>query len=312
MKEQYTLSIIITVYNIFSFLEEAILSCFDDLSSVELIIVNDGSSEKMDFDSLLLKYSSVISIKYIKLKKNRGTFIARKVGVRASTGKYVVFLDADDYFIPGAILKIKDHLKESSYDLLLFQYKKNEEILPRFSVEDNILEMTNMTLVTYFNNYPDDFDWSSAGKVYRKGILLDVYSNLDFISQRLVIAEDLLLYSVASIYIKKFNFINYPLYYYRVHEDSITQQLDNNTSQLRMQQLDIIYQYLFFLKDRFYSSKENRFIFEYSLFLIIIERLALGYKYKKNIRYYMKYILAMYKKLGVKFLIKRLLRKILN
>lgn len=65
------------------------------VKDVEVIVVDDGSTNKIDIE-LLKKFN--FKIKYIECKKNLGAASARNIGVKAALGRYISFLDDDDEF----------------------------------------------------------------------------------------------------------------------------------------------------------------------------------------------------------------------
>ena len=65
---------------------------------VEIIVVDDASS-----DETASVCKALSGITYLRLERNQGVAGARNVGILASTGKYVAFLDDDDLRIPGSI-----------------------------------------------------------------------------------------------------------------------------------------------------------------------------------------------------------------
>ena len=92
----YLFSVIVPVYNG----EETISRCIDsvlnqEFEDFELIIVDDGSTDKTS--EICKAYGG--SIKYIR-KENGGVSSARNVGLKAATGKYILFIDSDDYVMP--------------------------------------------------------------------------------------------------------------------------------------------------------------------------------------------------------------------
>ncbi|NVK53926.1 MAG: glycosyltransferase family 2 protein [Flavobacteriaceae bacterium] len=96
-------SIIIPVYNKASFLRETLDSALSQTySNTELVLVNDGSKD--DSLSILEKYQSIFP-KKVRLinQKNSGVSRATNVGIEASIGEYIQFLDADDLLSPNKI-----------------------------------------------------------------------------------------------------------------------------------------------------------------------------------------------------------------
>jgi glycosyltransferase involved in cell wall biosynthesis len=91
-------SVIIPCYNHGKYISNAIQSAKNqDYANLEIIVVDDGST-----DSTRTSLSKHSDIKYI-YQENKGPSSARNKGFKASAGKYIVFLDADDVLYPQAI-----------------------------------------------------------------------------------------------------------------------------------------------------------------------------------------------------------------
>ena len=93
-------SIIIPVHNAEKYVGRAVRSALDqtfDKKKFEVIVVNDASNDNTS--KILDYYSNNIynNIKIINLKKKKGLAYSRNEGIRASSGQYVVALDADDF-----------------------------------------------------------------------------------------------------------------------------------------------------------------------------------------------------------------------
>jgi glycosyltransferase involved in cell wall biosynthesis len=84
-------SIIITTHNRPHFLPRAIHSAFAAGTDIEVIVVDDASS-----DNTAEVCKSFSDIKYVRLERNQGVAGARNVGLRESCGEYITFLDDDD------------------------------------------------------------------------------------------------------------------------------------------------------------------------------------------------------------------------
>ncbi|MGN1362807.1 MAG: glycosyltransferase family 2 protein [Methanobrevibacter sp.] len=98
------ISIIMPVFNKEKNLKEAINSVLNQtLSDIELICVNDGSTDKSL--SILNKYSKKYDFIKIYNQKNQGAAIARNKGMEISKGEYITFLDADDTYIDNNSLE---------------------------------------------------------------------------------------------------------------------------------------------------------------------------------------------------------------
>jgi glycosyltransferase involved in cell wall biosynthesis len=91
-------SVIIPCYNHAEYLQEAFESVWQQkYPALEVIVVDDGSSD--DTKGVVEKSAGV---KYIH-QANQGLSAARNTGIRHSKGELLVFLDADDWLLPGAI-----------------------------------------------------------------------------------------------------------------------------------------------------------------------------------------------------------------
>lgn len=89
-------SIIIPVYNVFSYLERSVKSAISQTySEIEILLIDDGSTDgSEDLCESLAREDSRI---YVYHKKNGGLSDARNFGLEMATGKYIIFLDSDDY-----------------------------------------------------------------------------------------------------------------------------------------------------------------------------------------------------------------------
>ena len=122
------LSIILPIYNVEKYIDECLKSLFNqdiDESYYEIICINDGSTDNTE--AILNKWKS--EHKNIKIfnQKNSGVSRARNVGLDKATGKYIWFIDPDD-FIEGNCFKfIIDSMENNKADLLEISYRECSE-----------------------------------------------------------------------------------------------------------------------------------------------------------------------------------------
>lgn len=98
-KEQMEIkvSVIIPVYNEEKYLDECIKSLLQqDLDAVEIVFVDDGSTDASW--SIIEGYQKEHTNIKLLCNSNQGAGMARNAGIREAAGKYVIFMDADDYY----------------------------------------------------------------------------------------------------------------------------------------------------------------------------------------------------------------------
>lgn len=114
-------SVIIPVYNS----EKTLHRCLDSLlteqcSAAEIILVNDGSRDSSGL--ICREYAENHSnIRFID-KENGGVSTARNAGLDIAFGDFVLFVDSDDYVLPGFFSILDDALRKSPCDLVQFSY----------------------------------------------------------------------------------------------------------------------------------------------------------------------------------------------
>ena len=123
------LSVIIPVYNVSKYLEDNVESLINQtLQNIEFIFVNDGSTDN-SLD-ILKKYSNINSNIKIINQKNSGISVARNNGLKASSGKYICFLDSDDYVEKNYYEKLVNVMESTGADIavsdLIFFWGEND------------------------------------------------------------------------------------------------------------------------------------------------------------------------------------------
>ena len=116
------LSIIIPMYNVEKYIKFCINSVIkNDISDVEILIVNDGSTDSSR--AIMEKYQSEYSQIRVYDKKNEGVSSARNYGLMKSKGDWVWFIDSDDAINQGSLKYIKKEISDrnNKFDILVFK-----------------------------------------------------------------------------------------------------------------------------------------------------------------------------------------------
>lgn len=113
------LSVIIPVYNDQKYLNQCLDSVINQtLKDIEIICVDDGSTD--DSLKILQEYQSKDSRVKVISQENGGAGKARNTGLAIASGKYLSFLDSDDFFEPTMLEESYNKLEESSVDFVVF------------------------------------------------------------------------------------------------------------------------------------------------------------------------------------------------
>ncbi len=116
------LSIIVPVYNVENYLERCIDSLLDqgDFNDYEIILVDDGSKDSSG--TICDSYAKNQDIIRVIHKVNGGLSSARNAGIKESKGKYIMFIDSDDYIKSNSLSMLFACIKAYSLDVLSFNY----------------------------------------------------------------------------------------------------------------------------------------------------------------------------------------------
>jgi len=116
------LSVVVPVYNVEKYLQRCLDSLINQtLNDLEIIVVNDGSQDNSQriIDNYVLRYSGKVKSYQ---KDNGGLSDARNYGVKYISGKYLAFLDSDDWVDVNLYDECVKHLEQNEVDFVNFNY----------------------------------------------------------------------------------------------------------------------------------------------------------------------------------------------
>ena len=215
MKTTYTnkecskdLSIIVPAYNAEKTIRECIDSVISQQTSVdyELIIVNDGSSDKTKEIVTSIKSDKKVLIN----QENKGFSGARNTGIDASVGKYIMFLDSDDMLVGNCIEGMMGKIRKSGADIIQGSYYSFLENTNNFNYskfQDTIVTSTESILKA------PGFPWA---KIYKR----EMFNQLRFPLN--VWFEDTIVCMVLYRMCKKMVVTSDVVYAYRLNPNGIT------------------------------------------------------------------------------------------
>ncbi len=167
-------SIVIPFYDGFPFIEECVNSVLQQrFSSMEVLIVDDRDSAHTG-DCLDALYGGEPRVKVIHREANGGTLCARRDGVLASSGEYVMLMDQDDILAAGALPALDEDLSAAPVDILHFGVKVVAESTAAEDASSGMSEFLKAPVRELFGNdilryqfaQESGFDWQVHHKVY--------------------------------------------------------------------------------------------------------------------------------------------------
>ena len=122
------ISVIVPVYNTEKYVEKCIKSILSQtMDDIEIIIVNDGTKDNSEaiINKCIKENNTKIPIKYFK-KENGGLFDARNYALKYVSGKYISFIDSDDYIEKDLYKNLAKYIDEG-IDLIKFKMQQVDE-----------------------------------------------------------------------------------------------------------------------------------------------------------------------------------------
>jgi glycosyltransferase involved in cell wall biosynthesis len=221
-------SIIIPVHNAEKYLNDCIDSIYSqDISDFEIIFVVNGSNDESENICLMARecHSNIRVI----VTDAVGVSSARNIGLREAQGEYVVFVDADDCLLPGALTAFEETCADMP-DIVTANYLRNKRkrMSGRVSDPDTLtylramldapaffgeLELTWQPIVTY----------CVFAKAFRRQFLVDngIYFDTD-----LAIGEDLIFSMKSALRAELIRCADEAVYYYRPGESTVSSRQD--------------------------------------------------------------------------------------
>ncbi len=218
-------SIILPTYNVGEYIDRCLESCLNQsFKNFEVIVVDDcGQDDSIAIAQLWADKDC--RIKLVHHKRNLGTFHARRTGVESASGKYILFLDPDDYLEINALEALRG-LTIKTPDMLLFgirQVPKQSFYQMSFSVP--VIKNFKYTLskVEKLLNWKG-FSLGTPGKAYKKELVKHAFKNLGISDEvRLIYGEDAFLFAKVLLSVNSIESTQEQIYLYCLNENSITQ-----------------------------------------------------------------------------------------
>ncbi|MBS7212308.1 MAG: glycosyltransferase family 2 protein [Megamonas funiformis] len=209
------ISIIIPIYNVEAYLER----CFDSIrrqisNNFEVICIDDGSKDKSG--EICNKYAKIDSRFKVFHKNNGGVSSARNFGMKMASGKYLAWIDPDDYISDSWYTELEEYLLQD-IDFIFFDYillKNNKKIVKKFAETSKKVEkFILLDEITLEENIQNQL-WRT---IYKKNLMKDI-----IFPENICLMEDYAVLHKIIYNADKIFYLSANLYYYIIRDNSIT------------------------------------------------------------------------------------------
>ncbi len=249
------LSIIVPVFNVEQYLEQCLNSIlYQSFADFEVICIDDASNDHSR--EILEQYALQDErIKVYYNEQNSGLSITRNKGLKYARGKYIFFVDSDDFLAEGILEKIIEKADLLQVEVLSFDTKTLCEFeLPDLynGIRKNEYLGIQIGARAYVEQvYNGDYKCSVCQYLYTKKFLEE--NKLEFIEN--VYHEDEMFMFMVYMYVKKIAFVRMVGYIYRVRAKSIMTDDDKRVS--RIKDLVYLYQYSFIFFEKLKNHEKE-------------------------------------------------------
>ena len=257
-EDERVISIIVPAYNVENFLPTCIESIITQTySHFELIIVNDGSTDSSgDICNSFAKNDARIKVIH---QENKGLVKARQSGLQLASGKYILYIDGDDYVESRFCELLIKETYNFDADIVIGGYIRNyrgrmitvKNILPAGRYEnDEIEKIWDKMIFTgdFFSHGVSTYSW---GKLFKRDILIPIQMA---IPSNITIGED-----AACVYpfiskSSKLVITSASNYHYVQHQSSMLKSFSNVKSEI--EKLSSLFSFMLdFFKDHKFFEK---------------------------------------------------------
>ncbi len=227
--DDVSISIIVPIYNV----EKELPRCVESLigqthKNLEIILVDDGSPDNCP--AMCDEYAKKDSRIRVIHKENGGLSDARNAGILAATGKWLLYVDSDDYIEADSCEKLLSVAEredvdfvQGAYEAISYANECRKTKVYRCSIPHAGNDIYQAREFLIYSIKHDEVVFSAWCRLYRRDFVLS--NNLLYAKGLLF--EDLQLFPFLFFAAKKIAYIDYPFYKYFLRESSIIQSKPN-------------------------------------------------------------------------------------
>ena len=209
------ISIIVPVYNKEKYLRDCVDSILQQTyKDFELILVDDGSKDSSW--NIIKEYADKEERVVPIHQENAGVSAARNAGLDSAQGKWICFVDADDYLPKDGIQILVEHGEKSNADIVNANATRVED-----DKQFKIFNFNNE--IVKGNIYPRLVHFAPWAQLFKRSIIEE--HHLRYV-KGLAYSEDNVFILNYSLYASSIEFVNDSVYNYRINQDSAIQNKD--------------------------------------------------------------------------------------
>ena len=258
--EDHRISVIVPVYNVEDYLDRCITSLTGQtLNEIQIILVDDGSTDKSGV--ICDTYASEDSRITVIHKENEGQGIARNTGLKEATGKYICFLDSDDYLDKNTCELLFETMEGNHADLCTYGYSihvpaagssednkdgsaSSNEIIRTPRISDRLYEGADVVtkyVPHFFGDDPENDElrgFSSCMSCFKNDIIRE--NDIRFPSEREYLSEDTIFCLEYCKHVKRVVTTSSVFYHYCQNGDSFSQGYMPDKMPMTMKMHDVL------------------------------------------------------------------------
>lgn len=225
-RNDIAISVIVPLYNVEEYMEKCIDSILNQpFYHIEVILVNDGSPD----ESGKIADNYARNDKRVKVihKENGGLSSARNAGMKDAKGKYIIFVDSDDWVDSELFLKMYNKMEKNKSEIGVFNVERIHEVTNKAEIQGSdmqeYIDLEKISTSDYISNYllnSKSHRYSAWNRIYLTDFLRN--HNLKFEPNNTIHSEDMLFNLECSLYVKKICSENEVLYYHLIRPGTIS------------------------------------------------------------------------------------------
>jgi len=212
-------SVIVPAYNTEKYIDKCLRSLMvQTYHEIEVIIIDDGSQDETV--CICQKYEKADCRFSVVSKRNTGVSDSRNLGIDIARGKYLVFVDSDDYVADDYIEVLVNEMISQDVQMVCAEYYsvKDGDVVPH----DSRIMLNQKTFIQFTEainllHVKDAFQGYLWNKIFIRDVVLEFNIRFD---TRIKIWEDMLFCLTYLTKTKKISYVNKPIYYYVQRNDS--------------------------------------------------------------------------------------------